>query len=167
MKNYIGSWRYNPPREDLIFFLNADRKWVLDFGLVCFWFVVLWYSPLCTTSDVLDCTQSSWCILIWCILNSSFCFISIMRLLEPIFRDFLVSLIFHLVLPLSTSKNTQRVSWELSFICGKMRTAVRKAAPQTVLRNCPSEVWGEDSGCVTLVKRNTCNGAFISPEVVY
>ena len=44
----------------------------------------------------------------------------------------------------STKKDAQCESCELSFIWGKMRTATRETAPQIILRNCSKEVVGED-----------------------
>ena len=53
---------------------------------------------------------------------------------------------------LSTLKNAQLESCELSFIWGKMRTAARKTASQIALRNCSKEVGGKVSIYVILVK---------------
>ena len=41
-------------------------------------------------------------------------------------------------------KDAQLESCELSFICGKMRTAAWEAAPQIALRDCSKEAVGED-----------------------
>ena len=40
-------------------------------------------------------------------------------------------------------KNAQLESFELSFIGGKMRTAVQETAPQRALRNCSKELGGK------------------------
>ena len=53
---------------------------------------------------------------------------------------------------MSTLKNAQRESCELSFIWGKMRTAARETAFQMALRNCSREVGGKVSIYVILVK---------------
>ena len=42
-----------------------------------------------------------------------------------------------------TKKDVQLESYELSFIRGKMRTAVREAASQIALKDCSKEAVGE------------------------
>ena len=42
----------------------------------------------------------------------------------------------------STKKDAQLESFELSFIWGKMRTAAQEAAPQIALRGCSKEAGG-------------------------
>ena len=49
-----------------------------------------------------------------------------------------------IVMVVSTKKDAQCESWELSFIWGKMKTATREATPQITVRNCSKEVMGED-----------------------
>ena len=46
------------------------------------------------------------------------------------------------LIALSTEKNAQYESCELSFIWGKMRTVAHEAAPQIALRGCSKEVVG-------------------------
>ena len=63
---------------------------------------------------------------------------------------------------LSTKKEAQCESYELSFIRGKMRTAAQETAPQKALRDCSKEAGGKDSIYVILVKGgSTCNQAHI------
>ena len=49
-----------------------------------------------------------------------------------------------IVMVVSTKKDAQCKSCELSFIWGKMRTATQETIPQIILRNCSKEVVGED-----------------------
>ena len=56
-------------------------------------------------------------------------------------------------------KIAHRESCELSFICGKMRTAVRETASQLALRNCSKKDMRSVSIYVILVKRDACGQA--------
>ena len=53
---------------------------------------------------------------------------------------------------MSTKKDVQLESCELSFICGKMRTAAREAASQIALRDCSKAASGGKSIYKVLVK---------------
>ena len=48
-------------------------------------------------------------------------------------------------MPVDLKENAQCESYELSFIWGNMRTAVRETEPQIVLRDCSKDVWGKES----------------------
>ena len=55
-------------------------------------------------------------------------------------------------MPVNLKENAQCESYELSFIWGNMRTAVRETEPQIVLRDCSKDVWGKESVYVILEK---------------
>ena len=72
--------------------------------------------------------------------------------------------------PLSTKKDVQLKSCELSFIWGKMRTAAREVASQIALRDCSKQAVGKvnikgfGEGGVNTMKHSFYKKVFVSHE---